>query len=90
MLYGIDHWLLLYYFNNVHIYGPIRIKILWFWHVHIIHLLVFQLMSYYRYCLLRDIIPDIPDPDYTLAPYYCIRTVTVQLPMRVLHGIYML
>ena len=35
------YWLLLYYFNNVHIYGPIRIKSLWFWHVHIIHLLVF-------------------------------------------------
>ena len=42
-------------------------------------------MSYYQYCLYRDIIPDIPD--YTLVLYYRTRTVMVQLPMRVLHGI---
>ena len=35
------YWLLLYYFNNVHTYGPIRNKSLLVWHVHIIHLLVF-------------------------------------------------
>ncbi len=63
------NWLLFFYFNIVHLCGPITYKSIWVWHVHIIHLLVFELMS------------------YTLALYYRTRTVTVQLPTRVLQGI---
>jgi hypothetical protein len=41
-------WLLIFYFNIVHLRGPITYKSRLVWHVHIMHLLVFQLMSYYR------------------------------------------
>ncbi len=91
------YWLLFYYFNNVHSYGPIRNKS----HVlHIIQIPVFCCNAV-RSSLARSYMPDVLLPVnprmrectwhirlYLVLYYNDTRTVTVQLPMRVLHGVY--
>jgi hypothetical protein len=79
------YWLLIFYFNSVHLLWTNKESGFTFWHVHIIQLLVFCCDAV-RFSSARSG-PTQHARSY-LVPYYSIRTVTIQLPMRVVHGIH--